>query len=193
MNYPQRAILKLYLSQKMKMMSPLMSISRTCPGLPEPFYDSLMRNHVDNLFDDMEIPVLMILDENGVREIKEQEEKARREQTLKSILVSPTRDFVVSVDGKKVSVSELEGKTVGLYFALSHWKKFAKLEEKEKAKWEVQTLESILVSGDLNFVSPTGRTTPGPIGSGRQSNKRVVGMQLFSDLLATLLSNFLPL
>ena len=30
--------------------------------------------------------------------------------------------------------------------------KFAQLEEKEKAKREAQTLESILVSGDLNFV-----------------------------------------
>lgn len=244
------------------------------PWLAIPFSDSETRDNLDGLFDVVGIPSLVILDENGVvltkdgvglireygadaypftsekvREIKEEEERARREQTLKSILVSPIRDFVVSVDGKKVSVSELEGKTVGLYFASSssqrslrftpklvevHKKlkaegenfeivmipldddeesfkqgfyivpvkdksiekltryfevqtlptlviigpdgktlrddvvetieehgaeaypftpeKFAQLEEKEKAKREAQTLESILVSGDLNFV-----------------------------------------
>ncbi|PSS28624.1 Nucleoredoxin like [Actinidia chinensis var. chinensis] len=245
------------------------------PWLAIPFSDSKTRDNLDGLFDVVGIPSLVILDENGVvltkdgvdliceygadaypftsekvREIKEEEERARREQTLKSILVSPTRDFVVSVDGKKVYVSELEGKTVGLYFASSssqrslrftpklvevHKKlkaegeenfevvmipldddeesfkqgfyivpvndksiekltryfevqtlptlviigpdgktlrddvvetieehgaeaypftpeKFAQLEEKEKAKREAQTLESILVSGDLNFV-----------------------------------------
>ncbi|GFY88283.1 DC1 domain-containing protein [Actinidia rufa] len=275
MNCPPGAILKLYSSQQMKMMSPLRSISPRCPGLPSHFLIQKPRDNLDRLFDVVGIPNLVILDENGVvltkdgvdlireygadaypftsekvREIKEEEERARREQTLKSILVSPTRDFVVSVDGKKVSVSELEGKTVGLYFASSlsqrsvrltpklvevHKKlkaegeenfevvmipldddeesfkqgfyivpvndksiekltryfevqtlptlviigpdgktlrddvvetieehgaeaypftpeKFAQLEEKEKAKREAQTLESILISGDLNFV-----------------------------------------
>ncbi|KAL7196859.1 hypothetical protein ACSBR1_036803 [Camellia fascicularis] len=58
-----------------------------------------------------------------VKELKDQEEAARREQSLKSILVSREHDFVISADGKEVSVSELEGKTVGLYFSVSSYKK----------------------------------------------------------------------
>ena len=37
-----------------------------------------------------------------MKEIKEEEERARREQTLKSVLVTPSRDFVITRDGNKV-------------------------------------------------------------------------------------------
>ncbi|KAI7997062.1 putative nucleoredoxin 1 [Camellia lanceoleosa] len=118
------------------------------PWLAIPFSDSGTRDHLDELFKVMGIPYLVIIDESGkvstnegveiireygvdaypfsserVKELKDQEEAARREQSLKSILVSRERDFVISADGKEVPVSELEGKTVGLYFSVSSYKK----------------------------------------------------------------------
>ncbi|KAL7171497.1 hypothetical protein ACSBR2_036202 [Camellia fascicularis] len=118
------------------------------PWLAIPFSDSKTRDHLDELFKVMGIPYLVIIDESGkvstdegveiireygvdaypfsserVKELKDQEEAARREQSLKSILVSRERDFVISADGKEVPVSELEGKTVGLYFSVSSYKK----------------------------------------------------------------------
>ncbi|MCH89214.1 putative nucleoredoxin 1-like, partial [Trifolium medium] len=51
-----------------------------------------------------------------VQELKDQEEEAKRNQSLRSLLVSRSRDFVISSDGNKIPISELEGKTVGLYF-----------------------------------------------------------------------------
>ncbi|XP_021742650.1 probable nucleoredoxin 1 [Chenopodium quinoa] len=117
------------------------------PWLAIPFSDSKTCDNLDELFEVEEIPHLVILDENGkiltdngvdiihdyeaegypftserIKILKEQEEKARKEQTLKSILVSSSRDFVLSANGKKVSVSELEGNTVGLYFSLSSYR-----------------------------------------------------------------------
>ncbi|KAM7487305.1 hypothetical protein LguiB_024789 [Lonicera macranthoides] len=113
------------------------------PWLAVPFSDSETRSRLDDLFEVRGIPNLVILNENGnvltnkgveiigeygadgypftserVKEIKEQEEEARRNQSLKSLLVSNLRDFVISTDGKKVPVTELEGKTIGLYFSL---------------------------------------------------------------------------
>ncbi|KAH0855731.1 hypothetical protein HID58_083992 [Brassica napus] len=52
-----------------------------------------------------------------MKEIKEEEERARREQTLKSVLVTPSRDFVITRDGNKVPVSELD-RNWGLIFYL---------------------------------------------------------------------------
>ncbi|KAE8730223.1 hypothetical protein F3Y22_tig00003041pilonHSYRG01159 [Hibiscus syriacus] len=154
-----------------------------------------------------------------IQELKDFEEKARKEQSIKTILVSPSRDFLVTSDGNKVPMSELKGKTVGLCFSISSFKpsadftpklaqvykklkdktsheklaryfellilstviigpdertlhpnaadvieehgietypfiseKFTKFEEIEKAKEAAQTLESILVSLDLDYV-----------------------------------------
>ncbi|KAH9291533.1 hypothetical protein KI387_043278 [Taxus chinensis] len=53
-------------------------------------------------------------------EIKSQKEARRATQTLESLLVSDERNFVNTHTGKKVQVSELTGKTVGLYFS-AHW------------------------------------------------------------------------
>ncbi|KAK3416838.1 hypothetical protein EUGRSUZ_H02593 [Eucalyptus grandis] len=114
------------------------------PWLAIPFSDSEKRDSLDELFNVRGIPHLVLLDGTGtvltdsgveivreygeeghpftperIKELKDQEEAARRNQSLTSLLVIKTRDFVVSSDGKKVSVSELEGKTVGLYFSLS--------------------------------------------------------------------------
>ncbi|KAI4314333.1 hypothetical protein L6164_027252 [Bauhinia variegata] len=207
--------------------------------LAVPFSDSDTCNRLDKLFKVMGIPHLVILHENGrvvtesgvqvireyevegypftserIGELKEQEEEARRNQSLRTLLVSRSRDFVISADSNKVPISELEVKIMddeeeafkqGLksrpwfslpikdksfeklarYFELSSLptvdiigpdgktlhsnvaeaiedhgiiaypftpEKFAELAEIEKAKEEAQTLESILVSGDLDFV-----------------------------------------
>ena len=97
------------------------------PWLAITFSDSDTRDNLDGLFKVMGIPHLVILDENGkaltedgvqiiqdygvdaypfssekIKEIKEEEEAARREQSLKSVLVSRSRNFVISADDKKV-------------------------------------------------------------------------------------------
>ncbi|KAF2292754.1 hypothetical protein GH714_027866 [Hevea brasiliensis] len=148
------------------------------PWLAIPFSDSEIRNRLDELFKVQGIPCLVILDENGkascesgveiireygvegypftpekIKELKEQEESAKRDQSLRSILVFRSRDYVISPDGKKAPVSELEGKTVGLYFSLSSYKscddfipKLAEVYEKLKAKRE--DFEVVLISLD---------------------------------------------
>ncbi|KAM1170790.1 hypothetical protein ACFX13_021538 [Malus domestica] len=113
------------------------------PWLAIPFSDSKARSRVDELFKVREIPHLVTLGEDGkvlsdsgvwiirkygadaypftlekLKELKDEEEAARRDQSLKTILVTRSRDFVISNDGEKVPVSELEGKIVGLYFSL---------------------------------------------------------------------------
>ena len=100
------------------------------PWLAIPFADSDTRSRLDELFNVMGIPYLLILDENGkvvtedgtevireygteaypftpekIKELKEQEEEARRNQSLRSILVSGARDFVISSNGNKVTSS----------------------------------------------------------------------------------------
>ncbi|VVB06681.1 unnamed protein product [Arabis nemorensis] len=58
-----------------------------------------------------------------MKDIIEEEDIARREQALTSVLVSPSRDFVISQHGTKVPVSELEGKTIGLLFSVASYKR----------------------------------------------------------------------
>ncbi|KAF5726744.1 nucleoredoxin 1 [Tripterygium wilfordii] len=150
------------------------------PWLAIPFSDSDTREKLDELFKVMGIPHLVILDENGrvlsdsgveiireygvegypftpekINEIKEQEEAGRRDQSLRSILVFRSLDFVISCDGKKIPVSELEGKTVGLYFSLSTYEscsdftpKLAQVYEKLKAKGEKFEIVLVLLDDD---------------------------------------------
>ncbi|XP_058078668.1 uncharacterized protein LOC131226997 [Magnolia sinica] len=117
------------------------------PWLAIPFADSATRDQLNELFHVNGIPHLVILDgkgkvatENGVsvireygaggypfteeriKDLKEEAEAEKRNQTLRSILVSHSRNYVISNDGKKVPVSDLEGKLVGLYFSLSSFK-----------------------------------------------------------------------
>jgi nucleoredoxin len=98
------------------------------PWLAITFSDSETRKSLDELFHVNGIPHLALLDETGkvvtedgvdiirdygaegypftserVKELKDQEEEARRNQSLRSLLVSRTRDFVISADGNKVS------------------------------------------------------------------------------------------
>ncbi|WOL12154.1 putative nucleoredoxin 1 [Canna indica] len=114
------------------------------PWLAIPFSDTDIRDKVDNSFDVRGIPHLVILDANrkvltseGVRLVEdygsegypftaeriqvlvEEEEAAKKNQTLRSLLISPSRDFVISKDKNKVPVLDLEGKIIGLYFLMS--------------------------------------------------------------------------
>ncbi|XP_014523627.1 probable nucleoredoxin 1 [Vigna radiata var. radiata] len=112
------------------------------PWLAIPFSDSETRSRLDELFQVRGIPNLVLLDETGkvvtedgvdivreygveaypftsarIQELRDREEEARRNQSVRSLLISPSRDFVISSNGNNVPVSELEGKTVGLYFS----------------------------------------------------------------------------
>ncbi|GAV61030.1 C1_3 domain-containing protein/Thioredoxin_8 domain-containing protein [Cephalotus follicularis] len=148
------------------------------PWFAIPFSDSETRNRLDELFKVRGIPHLVILNDSGevlsgsgveiireygvdgypftperIKEIKEQEEAARRDQSLRSVLVSHTRDFVISSDGKQVPVSELEGKIVGLYFSLSLYNSCVKFTPKlvdvyEKLKAKGENFEIVLISLD---------------------------------------------
>ncbi|KAJ7953611.1 Thioredoxin, nucleoredoxin [Quillaja saponaria] len=113
------------------------------PWLAIPFSDSETRKRVKDLFKVRGIPYLVILDANGnvssqqgvriikdygaagypftqekLNFLKEEEEAAKKNQSLSSLLVSRTRDYLLSNDGNKIPVSELEGKMVGLYFSM---------------------------------------------------------------------------
>ncbi|XP_020228433.1 probable nucleoredoxin 1 [Cajanus cajan] len=116
------------------------------PWLAIPFSDSETRSRLEELFHVRGIPHLALLDGTGkvvtedgvdiisefgvegypftstrIQELRDQEEESRRNQSVRTLLVSrsPSRDFVISPDGKKILVSELEGKTVGLYFCMN--------------------------------------------------------------------------
>ncbi|XP_061372310.1 probable nucleoredoxin 1 [Gastrolobium bilobum] len=148
------------------------------PWLAIPFADSETRSHLDELFHVKGIPHLALVDETGnvvtedgvevireygiegypftsarIQELKDQEEEARKNQSLRSILVSPSRDFVISSGGKKILVSELEGKTVGLYFCLTSYKSCSDftpqlVEVYEKLKAKGENFEVVLISLD---------------------------------------------
>ncbi|KAF8408256.1 hypothetical protein HHK36_007405 [Tetracentron sinense] len=148
------------------------------PWLAIPFSDSETRDRLDEVFKVSGIPFLVILDADGkvltdngvgiireygaegypftperIQEMKDQEAAARREQSLKSILVSPSRDFLISNDGKQVPVLELEGKMVGLYFALSSYGSSFKFTPKlveiyEKLKERGESFEVVLIPLD---------------------------------------------
>ncbi|KAL3368418.1 hypothetical protein AABB24_009328 [Solanum stoloniferum] len=117
------------------------------PWLAVPFSDSETRKHLNELFAVRGIPHLVILDASGkvetnsgvkiivehgvegypftqerLNELKEQEETAKREQSLKSILESQSRNYVIAADGRKVPVADLEGKIIGLYFSMISFK-----------------------------------------------------------------------
>ncbi|KAL0004231.1 hypothetical protein SO802_011792 [Lithocarpus litseifolius] len=50
-----------------------------------------------------------------IKEIEEQEVAAQKDQSLMSLFVSRSLDFIITNDDQKVPVSELDGKMVGLY------------------------------------------------------------------------------
>ncbi|CAK9163494.1 unnamed protein product [Ilex paraguariensis] len=115
------------------------------PWLAIPFSDSETRKCLEEVFKVEGTPHLVILDGTGkvsssravnlvrnygaegypftterVNTMRDEEEAAKKDQSLTSILVSSSRDFLISNGGNKVLVSELEGKMVGLYFSIFH-------------------------------------------------------------------------
>ncbi|KAJ6431307.1 hypothetical protein OIU84_018739 [Salix udensis] len=113
------------------------------PWLALPFSDAETRKRLKEVFKVRGIPNLVIFDTNGkvscdagvstvmehgvdgypfnldrLNFLKEQEENAKKNQTIISILVSSSRDYVISNDGKKIPLLDLEGKMVGLYFSI---------------------------------------------------------------------------
>ncbi|KAL1823923.1 hypothetical protein ACET3Z_010701 [Daucus carota] len=99
------------------------------PWVAVPFSDSDARDKLKALFKGRGIPHLVLLDGYGkvlsdarvliiseygaevyphtsqhLKELKEHEEEAERNQSLSSILVSQSRDFVLSADVKKVCI-----------------------------------------------------------------------------------------
>ncbi|KNA23555.1 hypothetical protein SOVF_023640 [Spinacia oleracea] len=117
------------------------------PWLAVPISDKDTKESLGDKFSVMGIPHLVILDKDGkistnegvglvteygaqaypftperVNQLKEEEEDAKRNQNLKTLLESGSRNHVISSDGKKVSISELEGKMVGLYFCVGSYK-----------------------------------------------------------------------
>uniref|UniRef100_A0A7N0T5V9 protein-disulfide reductase n=1 Tax=Kalanchoe fedtschenkoi TaxID=63787 RepID=A0A7N0T5V9_KALFE len=113
------------------------------PWLAIPFADTETRDNLYSLFEVEGIPHLVILDEEGkvvtdrgrsvideygvdaypftaelIKELEKQAEQAKKHQSLKSLLVSRSRDFVLANGGRKIPVAELEGRLVGLYFSM---------------------------------------------------------------------------
>lgn len=97
------------------------------PWLAIPFSDSETKKRLNELFKVRGIPHLVVLDPNGkvstdqgvrlvsehgvnaypftseqIKHLKEKEEEAKRNQTISSILVSDSRDYVISNDGNQV-------------------------------------------------------------------------------------------
>ncbi|PNX76182.1 putative nucleoredoxin 1-like protein, partial [Trifolium pratense] len=148
------------------------------PWLAIPFSDTETRNSLDELFHVNGIPHLALLHETGkvitedgvdiirdygaegypftserVQELKDQEEEAKRNQSLRSLLVSRSRDFVISSDGNKIPISELEGKTVGLYFCATSYRSCALFTQKlkdvyKKLKEKGENIEVVFIPLD---------------------------------------------
>ncbi|KAJ3683265.1 hypothetical protein LUZ60_013492 [Juncus effusus] len=115
------------------------------PWLAIPFSDSETRNKLSETFKIIGIPTLAVIEgQNGnlvtddgvgavmehgsgaypftherLVELKEEEENAKRNQTIMSVLANDGRDYLVSNKGDKVPVSDLEGKYVFLYFSIT--------------------------------------------------------------------------
>lgn len=149
------------------------------PWLAVPFSDGEARKNLKQLFKVRVIPHLVILDgtgkvlsNEGVKFIKHfgpeaypftserinylrlEEEKAKENQSLRSLLVDGARDFLITNEENKISVSKLEGKTVCLYFAMSTHRgcknftfKLAEAYEKLKGK----NFEIVLISLDEKY------------------------------------------
>ncbi|XP_038876880.1 probable nucleoredoxin 1 isoform X2 [Benincasa hispida] len=148
------------------------------PWLAVPFPDLERRDRLDSLFKVRGIPHLIILNKNGklstesgvdfvqefgadgypftpekITQLMNQELVARRNQSLRSILVSSSRDFVVTSKGEKVPVAELEGKVVGLYFSLFSYERCIAFTPKlvdayEELKGMGERFEIVLISID---------------------------------------------
>ncbi|XP_042399845.1 probable nucleoredoxin 1-2 isoform X2 [Zingiber officinale] len=112
------------------------------PWFTVPFSDDKIKKKLHELFQVSRRPTLVILDTDGkvlnregvqairgygteaypftvekISKLREEVENAKKDQTLRSILVSSSRDYLITNDRSKVSVSSLQGKIVALYFS----------------------------------------------------------------------------
>ncbi|KAK1403317.1 putative nucleoredoxin 1 [Heracleum sosnowskyi] len=148
------------------------------PWVAIPFSESDTRDKLNDLFKVSGIPHLVLLDEYGkvlsdegvvtvceygaegypftpehLNELKEQEEEAKRNQSLSSILLSRSRNFVLSADGKTVPVSELEGKTIESFKQGMEGAPWLSLPFKDKSceklirYFELSTLPTVVILG----------------------------------------------
>ncbi|KAJ1408966.1 Thioredoxin-like fold [Sesbania bispinosa] len=154
------------------------------PWLAIPFSDSETRSRLDELFHVRGIPHLALLDETGkvvtedgveivreygvegypftlarIQELRDQEEEAKRNQSLRYIGLSfpflqlmsgclPNLTFPLM--STQVLVSELEGKTVGLYFGSTSYKSCSDftpqlVEVYEKLKSKGENFEVVMI------------------------------------------------
>ncbi|KAG6474558.1 hypothetical protein ZIOFF_068496 [Zingiber officinale] len=148
------------------------------PWLAIPFEDSDLHDNLNDLFDVGGIPHLVVLDADGkvltteavqivrdygaeaypftaerIQELKEEEQAANQNQTIQSLLVTSSRDFVISKDDNKVPVSDLKGKVVGIYFtfgSLGSGDEFTKLlvEMYQKMKENGENFEVVQINLD---------------------------------------------
>ncbi|XP_052204586.1 probable nucleoredoxin 1 isoform X5 [Diospyros lotus] len=145
------------------------------PWLSIPFSDSGSIKRLKDLFKVRGIPCLVIIDSNGkvstdkgvsiirdfgseaypftperIHDLREEEEAAKKQQTLRSILISSSRDFVISNTGTEIPVSELEGKVIGLYFVVDDHRRCTEFTTKlvevyRKIKDKGENFEVVLV------------------------------------------------
>ncbi|XP_060214260.1 probable nucleoredoxin 1 [Lycium barbarum] len=149
------------------------------PWLAVPFSDAEARKNLKQLFKVRVIPHLVFLDGTGkvlgnegikfiehfgpeaypftserVNYLRLEEERAKENQSLTSLLVYGSRDFLISNDGNKISVSELERKTVCLYFAMSSHRECKNFTLKLKEVYENlkrKNFEIVLISLDEKY------------------------------------------
>ncbi|KAL5786467.1 hypothetical protein ACOSQ2_008859 [Xanthoceras sorbifolium] len=112
-----------------------------------PHSNQTARDRFKSLYAIEEVPQLVLLNERGdfvssdgfslvfwfgttghpfaperIKQLEEEEESQKKNQTLNSVLATPERDFLITSDGKEVPIPELEGKMVGLYVSLGSFR-----------------------------------------------------------------------
>ncbi|KMT07242.1 hypothetical protein BVRB_6g148750 [Beta vulgaris subsp. vulgaris] len=145
------------------------------PWLAIPLSDNATIKSLKEKFSVMGIPHLVFLDKDGkistdegvevvmeheaeaypftserIDQLKEEEEAAKRNQNLRNLLVYGSRDYVISSDETKVSVTELEGKMVGLYFCVGPYEPCTVFTQKlvevyKKLREEGENFEIVLI------------------------------------------------
>ncbi|POO03262.1 Thioredoxin-like fold containing protein [Trema orientale] len=85
------------------------------PWLAVPFHDSDTRRRLMEFFDVRVTPTIVIFDAHG-NVAKDKEEEAKKNNFISFILTFKSRNYLISKDRNQVPISELEGKTVALYF-----------------------------------------------------------------------------
>ncbi|XP_047320515.1 probable nucleoredoxin 1 [Impatiens glandulifera] len=147
------------------------------PWLAIPYSDSEVRESLNSVFEVNGIPFLVFIDDTGevmmnegvelieeygaeaypftvdsLNAIRVEEEEAKKNQSLNSLLVSKSSDFVISSDGKKIPVSSLQGKTIGLYFSNSSYvrcikytkdlvKVYKEIQKENESEFEMITIQ----------------------------------------------------